>query len=153
MAIKNFKAPEFKGENTKADNILITKYMTTNLITFKPNQSLLEVIQLLITHKISGGPVVNDQNELLGIISEGDCMKQISESRYHNMPMHAVTVESHMVTDVETISSNLTIFDVANLFYTSKRKRFPVLNDEGELVGQISRRDILKAALEIKDIW
>jgi CBS domain-containing protein len=153
MAIKNFKAPEFKGEKPKSDTILITRYMTTNLITFKPNQSLLEVIQLLITNKISGGPVVNEQNELLGIISEGDCMKQISESRYHNMPMHDVTVESNMVTDVQTISSNLTIFDVANLFYTSKRKRFPVLNDEGELVGQISRRDILKAALEIKDIW
>ena len=90
---------------------------------------------------------------MLGIISEGDCMKQISESRYYNMPMHDETVDKHMATEVETISPNMSIFKVANLFYSSKRKRFPVVSEKGELVGQISRRDVLKAALALKDSW
>jgi predicted transcriptional regulator len=151
MAIKNFKAPTQKEDKSNSDDILVSKYMTTKLITFKPDQPVLEVMELLLKNKISGGPVVNDQNELLGIISEGDCMKQIAESGYYNMPMHDVTVEKHMVKDVETISPNFTIFDVAKLFYESKRKRFPVLSAEGSLVGQISRRDVLKAALELKN--
>ena len=61
--------------------------MSRDLITFKPEQMIEDVIQSLIKNKISGGPVVNDKNELVGMISEGDCLKQISESRYYNMPM------------------------------------------------------------------
>ena len=53
-----------------------------------------DVIQSLIKNKISGGPVVNDKNELVGMISEGDCLKQISESRYYNMPMEQDTVKN-----------------------------------------------------------
>ena len=150
MAIKNFKAPTTKQEKDYTDKILVSKYMTTKLITFKPDQSVLEVMELLIKNKISGGPVVNEKNELLGIISEGDCMKQIAESGYYNVPMNDVKVEDHMVKNVETITAGMSIFEVASLFYTSKRKRFPVL-ENGELVGQISRRDVLKAALGLKD--
>ncbi|MEI6866027.1 CBS domain-containing protein [Flavicella sp.] len=151
MAIKNFKAATIKQEKKVSDKILVSKYMTTKLITFKPEQSVLEVMELLIKNKISGGPVVNDKNELLGIISEGDCMKQIAESGYYNLPMNHVKVEDHMVKNVDTINTGMSIFEVASLFYTSKRKRFPVL-ENGALVGQISRRDILKAALALKDI-
>ena len=150
MAIKNFKAPTTKEEKDYTDKIFVSKYMTTKLITFRADQSVLEVMELLIKNKISGGPVVNDTNQLLGIISEGDCMKQIAESGYYNVPMNDVKVEDHMVKDVETITSDMSIFEVATLFYKSKRKRFPVL-DNGELVGQISRRDVLKAALALKD--
>ena len=150
MAIKNFKAPTNKIEKDNSDKILVSKYMTTKLITFKPDQSVLEVMELLIKNKISGGPVVNEKNELLGIISEGDCMKQIAESGYYNVPMNNVKVEDHMIKDVDTITAGMSIFEVASLFYTSKRKRFPVL-ENGELVGQISRRDVLKAALALRD--
>jgi CBS domain-containing protein len=150
MAIKNFKAPLNKPEKVTSDKIFVSKYMTTRLITFRPDQPVLEVMEMLIKNKISGGPVVNEKNELLGIISEGDCMKQIAESGYYNVPMNDVKVEDHMVKNVDTITSDMSIFEVASLFYNSKRKRFPVL-DNGELVGQISRRDILKAALALKD--
>ncbi len=153
MAIKNFRAPLHKEEKPGTDSILVSKYMTTKLITFRPDQPVLEVMELLLKHRISGGPVLNEKKELLGIISEGDCMKQISESRYYNMPMHDETVDKHMATEVETISPNMSIFKVANLFYSSKRKRFPVVSEKGELVGQISRRDVLKAALALKDSW
>ncbi len=150
MAIKNFKAPAQKEGKPNTKDILVSKYMTTALITFKPEQSVLEVMEILIKNKISGGPVVGENKELLGIISEGDCMKQVSESRYYNLPMNDFRVDKFMVTDVDTITPDMTIFDVASLFYSTNRKRFPVLLN-GELVGQISRRDVLKAALTIND--
>ena len=84
MAIKSFQgARKSQAANTSNTEALkVSDYMTRNLITFKPEQTVEEVIQKLIQHKISGGPVVNDKNELVGIISEGDCIKQISDSRY-----------------------------------------------------------------------
>ena len=92
---------------------------------------------------------MNDNNELVGIISEGDCLKQISDSRYYNMPMEQDNVEKRMVKDVDTIDGNMNVFDAANKFLSTKRRRFPIV-ENGKLVGQISQKDILKAALQLK---
>ena len=149
MAIKNFRASRKTDIKAHQKETLVSDYMTKSLITFRPNQSVLEVMEILIKKRVSGGPVVNENNELKGIISEGDFMKQISESKYFNMPMTDMNVESYMVKDVETISGDMGIFEAASLFHETKRKRFPVL-ENGKLVGQISRRDVLKAAFELK---
>ncbi|WP_346881859.1 CBS domain-containing protein [uncultured Algibacter sp.] len=149
MGIKSFQGAR-RQQNTVDDAPLtVSDYMTRDLITFTPNQSIESVMQTLIKHRISGGPVVNEKNELIGVISEGDCIKQISESRYYNMPMQDQTIEKHMGKNVETIDGNMNIFDAANKFLQAKRRRFPIL-EEGKLVGQISQKDVLKAAMELK---
>ena len=150
MGIINFRGKRDKAISKPAEQILVSDYMTKKLITFKPSDSLDHVINLLIKNKISGGPVVNDKNELIGIISEGDCMKHISDSKYYNMPMDSDnTVEKNMASEVETIDKNMNIFDAATKFISSKRRRFPIV-ENAKLIGQISQKDILKAALKMK---
>ena len=149
MGISNYMGRRAKPTKGSKEQITVSDYMSRKLVTFTPSQNVMEVIQTLVKHKISGGPVVNDQNELVGIISEGDCIKQISDSRYHNLPMDDATVEKHMVRDVETIDGNMNIFDAANQFLSAKRRRFPIV-EEGKLVGLISQKDILKAAMQLK---
>lgn len=149
MGIKSFQGPRRKKQDTDDTRLTVNDYMTRKLITFHPEQSVEEVIQALIRYKISGGPVVNDKNELVGIISEGDCIKHISESRYHNLPMENRLVKNHMVVDVECIDGSMNIFDAANKFLNDKRRRFPIL-EGGKLVGQISQKDILKATVALK---
>ncbi|GHA23376.1 hypothetical protein GCM10007103_00520 [Salinimicrobium marinum] len=129
--------------------MLVEDYMTTDLITFQKNQSIYAVMDLLTKHDISGGCVVNEQNELVGIISEGDCMKHISDSQYYNMPIEDYTVEKHMSCNVETIDGNMNVLDAAKKFIESKVRRFPIVKD-GKLVGQISQRDVLKAAMNLQ---
>lgn len=148
MGIKSFQGAR-RQQNTDEVALKVRDYMSTNLITFTPNQSVQEVVESLIKNKISGGPVVNEKNELVGIISEGDCLKQLSESRYYNMPLEHDNVEKRMVKDVETIDGNMDVFDAANKFLQSKRRRFPIV-ENGKLIGQISQKDILKAALNLK---
>ncbi len=150
MGIKSFQGARRQQANiTDNTPLKVSDYMTTNLITFTPNQTIESVMQALIKHRISGGPVVNEKNELIGIISEGDCIKQISESRYYNMPMQDKTIEKHMALNVETIDGNMNIFDAANKFLKAKRRRFPIV-ENGKLVGQISQKDVLKAAMKLK---
>src|SRR5690606_38780192 len=100
-------------------------------------------------NRISGGPVVNENNELVGGISEGDCIKQLSDSRYYNMPVENDAVEHHMAKNVETIDGNMNIFDAAQKFLEAKRRRFPIV-ENGKLIGQISQKDILRAAMQLK---
>ena len=150
MGIKSFQGARKQQNSVSATNSLkVRDYMSTNLITFRPDQSVQDVVESLIKNKISGGPVVNERNELVGVISEGDCLKQLSESRYYNMPLEHDNVEKRMATDVETIDGNMDVFDAANKFLNSKRRRFPIV-ENGKLIGQISQKDILIAALKLK---
>ena len=150
MGIKSFLASRKKQQKTTTDIPLkVSDYMTRKLITFKSDQRIESVIDALIKYRISGGPVVNSKHELIGVISEGDCIKHISESRYYNLPMENNTVEKHMVKNVDTIDGEMNIFDAANKFLESKHRRFPIV-ENGKLVGQISQKDILKAALALK---
>lgn len=150
MGIINFQGKRTKSQQKEATPILVSDYMSTKIITFTEDQPIEEVIETLIKHRISGGPVVNDANELIGIISEGDCIQQISESRYYNLPISKKnTVGKAMVKKVETINADMNIFDAAKQFLTSKRRRFPILKN-GKLIGLISQKDVLKAAMQLK---
>lgn len=146
MPVKSFQGRRSQPKKETLKTPVVSDYMTKKLITFKPDQPISEVMETLIKNRISGGPVVNDKNELLGIISEGDCIKQISESRYHNVPGEIDKVEKHMQPNVETMDGNMNIFDAAKQFLDSRHRRFPIL-ENGKLVGQISQKDILIAAL------
>ncbi len=149
MGIKSFMGRRAKPVKGSSEKVKVSDYMTRNLTTFKPEQSVLEVIEILLKKRISGGPVVNDKNELVGIISEGDCMKQLSDCRYHNHPMEDVKVKQHMITNVDTIDGEMNVLDAANKFLESKHRRFPII-ENGKLVGQISQRDVLNAAMKLK---
>ncbi|MDR6299614.1 CBS domain-containing protein [Mesonia maritima] len=148
MGIKSFQGKRIT-EDTLSENIKVEDFMTRDIFVFKKGQPILEVMENLIKNRISGGPVVNDKNELIGIISEGDCIKQISESRYYNQPMENMKVEDYMATSVETVAPDMHLFDVANKFLSLRKRRFPVC-DQGKLVGLISQKNILKAALELQ---
>lgn len=153
MGIKSFQGARAKteGKTTSEAPILVSDYMTTKLITFEPDQSILEVMEAFAKHHISGGPVVNDAGFLVGIVSEADCLKQISESRYFNQPILDKRVENYMSKDVETIPHDMSIFDAAERFLKNNRRRLPVMQND-LMVGQISRKDIVIAALKLSGV-
>lgn len=148
MGIISFKGARTKVKNLDETLIKVSDYMNRKVVTFTPKQSIMEVMEIMIHKNISGGPVVNEHNELLGVISEGDCIKQLSDSRYYNMPIDDAIVESFMTKNVETIDGNANIFDAADKFLKSKRRRFPILED-GKLVGQISQKNVMTAAIKM----
>lgn len=151
MGIKSFMGRRAKERSKKKEYdapILVEDYMSRKLVTFSPDQSILEVMESFAKHRISGGPVMDDNGFLVGIISEADCMKQISESRYFNQPILDKSVERFMTKNVETIPHDMSIFDAAGIFDRHNRRRLPVMKD-GLMVGQISRKDIVIAALKL----
>ena len=149
MPIKSFQAARQKLVPNRRKSLLVRDYMTRDLITFTPQQSMLEVMRILIRNKISGGPVLDDMSNLIGIISEADCIKHLSESKYFNQPFFDRKVAQSMSENPNTIEADKTIFDVATLFHKTNRRRLPVL-EQGRLIGQISRQDVVKAALLLR---
>ncbi len=145
MSYRGAEAP--KTQETQA--LKVEDYMARKLITFKPDQPMHEVVDALMKHKISGGPVVNNNGELVGVISEGDCLKEVVKGKYDNMPIFSGLVEEHMAKDVVTVAADLNIFEAAKMFLEKRLRRFPVIH-EGKLIGQISQKDVMKAVLKAK---
>lgn len=149
MAIKSFQGERETNKKVEQPTVLVKDIMTTNLVLFTVEQSIHEVMNSFIKNKISGGPVVDDRGKLIGVISEADCMKEVSDSRYFNMPILDKSVGHFMTKEVETLPASMTLFDAASRFHETSRRRFPVL-DNNKLVGQVSRKDIVIAAINLK---
>lgn len=148
--MKNFlskPAPVETITGLPADSV--TKYMATNLITFKPETDIMEAINTLLDKRITGAPVLNQRNEVVGMIDDKDCLHILVDSVYHNQPVHKHTVGDYMTDVMRKITDEADIVDAANIFLSTKFKRLIVTDKAGRLKGQISRRDILRA---IKDL-
>ncbi len=137
------------GEIAKNTYEPVTRYMATHLVTFTPDQEVGEVIETLNAKEISGAPVLNEKKELIGMISEQDCLRVIIDSVYHNQPISKHLVKEYMNKEVVTVSIEDNIVHVANMFLKHRFRRFPVV-ENGVLKGQVSKRDILNAAQKIK---
>jgi CBS domain-containing protein len=121
---------------------LVKDYMARTLVTFKPDTEVLDAIHELVKHRIAGAPVVDDAGNLLGMLSELDCMKVALQAGYHGQ--WGGPVKDFMTHGVETVNAEMNIIDLAQMFIDKSYRRYPV-TDHNRLVGQISRRDVLRA--------
>lgn len=124
-------------------SIVVDDFMTTHLATAKPEMDLLSLVDLLLIQTISGAPVVDEKGKLVGMISEQDCLRAILVGTYQGDIGGRVC--DAMSVPVETIQLGSNIVEVAERMLKTNRRRFPVVDSDGNLRGQISRRDILRA--------
>lgn len=149
--VKNYRGAQVpKAKNPEPQRATVGDFMSTQLITFGPNQPMEQVMSILLEKKISGGPVVDSDGHLVGIISEGDCLKEVVKGKYNNSPNFSGLAKDHMAENVITISPDVNVFEAAQSFLNKRLRRFPVVQD-GKLVGQISQKDIVRAVLSLKE--
>ena len=129
-------------------NYSIKEFMAKQLITFQSDTPIETAMESFLENKISGAPVLDDQGNLVGVLSEKDCMKTLFESSYYNNL--GGFVKEYMSTDIKTINIHDTLSNVADEFIKSRFRRFPVMEGD-KLVGQISRRDILRAIVKLSN--
>ncbi|MDH3620440.1 MAG: CBS domain-containing protein [Gammaproteobacteria bacterium] len=121
---------------------LVKDYMAKTLVTFKPDTPVLDAVHTLVKHRIAGAPVVDDEGNLIGMLSELDCLKVALQAGYHGE--YGGPVGDYMSEGVKTVNLEMSIVDLAQVFIDERYRRFPV-TDRNRLVGQISRRDVLRA--------
>lgn len=147
--VKSFQGVRVVEPKAPIQQILVRDHMSTSLVTFKLEDSIDQVLEVLTQRKISGGPVVDESGALIGIISEWDCLAEIIRGKYTNTVRFPAKVREHMTTDVITVPPDMSLFDAAQKFLEHKIRRFPVIR-EGHLVGQISLSDVVRAFPKLK---
>ena len=123
--------------------IVARDFMMTKLVKLSPEMDVFDAIATLVKAKISGAPVVDQHGDFVGIFSEKCCMGVLVDSAYRRLP--TTQLFAFMNSDVRTISEDEDLLSIAQIFLTTEYRRLPVLRGQ-KLVGQVSRRDVLKAA-------
>lgn len=129
-------------------SMLVKDYMSANVVTFSPGMGILDAIHMMMKHGIAGGPVLDKLGNLVGFLSEKDCLKVALTASYHEEP--GGKVSEFMTPKVETVDASASLIDVIELFVNTNFRRFPVVEDSNRVVGQISRSDALRA---LEKIW
>ncbi len=119
--------------------------MTTKLISIGPEAKVKEAVKLIVRNNISGLPVVNKDNEVIGIVSEKDLLDLL-----FNPEDLEASISKIMVTRVTTIPGDATLFDVGEVFLSNSFRRLPVVDDKNRIIGLISRRDLLRTIDKLK---
>ena len=125
--------------------IVATDIMTRKLVTLTPETEVFDAIDRLLKHRISGAPVVDSGNrkQFIGLFSERNAVRLLVDAAYDG---HAAnTIYRFVDTDVHTITGDVDLLSIAQLFLHSNQRRLPVV-EEDRLIGQVSRRDVLRAA-------
>lgn len=129
---------------------LVKNWMSRDVITVKPDATLPEVHQLLKEKKIRRLPVVDEDGELVGIITLGDvrgaeASPATSLSIWElNFLLNKLHVRQFMTPDPVTVHADATIGEAAQLMLAHRISGLPVLDDEEELVGIITESDIFR---------
>jgi CBS domain-containing protein len=145
----------------------VSEVMTTDVVSFTPDQNVQEAMQLLIDRGVDAGPVVDDTGLVLGMLSTGDLI--VEEARVHfptvvnflgvnvTLPFNdrkldesiekalGATVGEVMSSEPVTIGPSATVEDAATLMHDGDLSRLPVVDDEGRLVGLVARGDIVRS--------
>jgi CBS domain-containing protein len=147
------------------DELTVGEIMQTDVITVGPDTTVRELASILAHKKISGVPVVDDEYEVVGMVSEADIIVQDAELHFpYYVPlldsviylqsfnkfedrlrkMFGSKVKEIMSTEVMTIAPDASVRDAATLMADREINRLPVVA-EGKLVGIVTRHDIVRA--------
>jgi CBS domain-containing protein len=115
--------------------------MATQFVLLREDMGIYEAIHMLLRHKDTGSCVVDSEQNLVGILSEKDCLRLFANAAYNQLP--GGDVKHYMSTELTTIGPDEDIFTAAGVFLQNSYHRLPVL-EHGKLIGLMSRRDVLE---------
>lgn len=117
--------------------------MSKDVITISPDATLSDVIELLIAKEISGMPVVDSEEKIIGIISEKDILNFAFSGNLHN-----TKVKEAMTKKVTSFPPDADVDSIALAISQHQIRRVPIV-EAGKVIGIVSRRDIIRIALKI----
>jgi CBS domain-containing protein len=124
------------------------EFMMTDLVTLSPSTDVVDAVQTLLRHRITGAPVVDAAGRYLGMFSEKCAMQVLLDAAYEPLP--TCEVRAFMDRDAQTIAPHTHLLSIAQVFLLTPARRLPVV-EHGILVGQVSRRDVLQVWMDAID--
>ena len=130
-------------------SVNLRDYMLANPVKVRADDNVLDAMQVIIDNKISGVCVVDEEQNLVGVLSELDCLRAVLGAIYNNSGIG--NVREYMASDNLVVAHpNEDIVDVAQDMLLKNKRRRPVVED-GKLIGQITCRQLLSAVKKFRN--
>ena len=129
-------------------SLIVRDYMDNNPHAISQNSTVREVVKFLIRENLSGAPVVDNSNNLVGFVSEQDCMKEVLNDAFY--ADESPSVGMVMTESVTTAAPDVSIVEMAEKMSASNTRNYPVVK-QGKLIGLITRTAILNAIVEYNE--
>ena len=129
-------------------NQTATDIMARSEMTLSPETNIYRALQLLLKHRLSGAPVVDAEGRLVGILTEKDCLKVLLGEAFDGLPEGRV--QDYMTRNVDTVAPTSSLSDIVGRFLGKRYRKLPVVDNQGRVIGQVSRRDTLRAVESIR---
>ena len=120
----------------------VRNFMDKSFITLTPDMDVYRAIDIMLKEGITGAAVVDKKERLVGVLSEKDCLRTLVHGAYSGLP--GGKVSDFMSEDPETVHADLDVFSVADKFLHRNFRRLFIVDEEKNLIGQITRRDLLR---------
>ena len=120
----------------------VGEFMDKSFITLTPEMDVYRAIDIMLKGNITGAAVVDNKERLVGVLSGKDCLRTLVHGAYSSLPSGKVS--DFMSEEPETVHADLDIFSVADMFLNRTYRRLLVVDEEKKLIGQITRRDLLR---------
>ncbi len=134
------------------ESLKTSDYMNHRPVKFCAEMPVAEAVELLLSVKQTGGPVVDEQGTVIGFLSEADCLTQMIESTYYREQV--ARVKDIMRAEVLSVKPYMSVLELAQKMLGEKPKVYPVVDDDGVLLGTISRSDVLRAIdIQLRDAY
>jgi CBS domain-containing protein len=141
--------PVEPGKGGEMANRSAADIMSPVVVTLSPADNIYDAMHTLLKKKISSAPVVNDEGGLVGMLSEKDCLRILTAEAFEGLPQG--TVAGYMTESVETLTPEVSVYDIVHHFLERTFHQMPVVDEKGRVLGQVSRRDVLVAIESMRD--
>lgn len=121
----------------------VSQFMDRYVETLSPDTDIMKAVDFLLEKRVTGAMVANSKGELIGILTEFDCLRLLTHGDKSSQAPHG-KVRDYMTSEVQTIPPTMDIYYCAGLFANVSFRRFAVVEDD-RLVGAITRFDLLRA--------
>ena len=128
-------------------SVEVSQYMQHKPVSVMADMNIYDASRIIFDNKVSGAGVVDEDNNLVGMLSELDCLRALITAVYNGADPGGELVRDIMTAEVEVNHPTDDIISVATSMLDHKHRRRPIVED-GKLVGQLTCRQILGA---IKD--
>ena len=123
--------------------------MDRSELTFTRDLDIGTAMRKMLRARLTGAAVVDDDGRLCGMLTEKDCLTALVRQAMDGEP--GATVRDYMTAAVDSVGPKTQLLDITRLFLDRPFRKLPVVDEQGRVLGQVSRRDILRAIDSAKD--